>query len=58
MSETTDNCQSCQYSRIEYLTTIDEDAPLIIGIDYQYRCKLSNFIVDYDYCCDEFELPF
>lgn len=60
MNERKETCQSCSHNRIEHLTPIrkDDDGPSIHGIDYQYRCKIHDVIVKWDYWCTDFELPF
>lgn len=60
MNEEKSTCQSCAYRLTEYLHEIDddEDVPLIMGLDYRFKCKIHNIVVKPDYWCINFDLPF
>lgn len=60
MKENEKSCQGCAHRKTEYLTPIYEDdyGIPIMGIDYQFRCKIYDIVVQHDYHCDKFELPF
>lgn len=53
-------CKSCWHTITEYLTPQwdGDDGPAIHGLDYRYRCKFTNEIVDRNHWCNRFELPF